>query len=423
MKPLAAAGTALFLSLSLSLGFFSLWPAALAGAAESSTTVRTSAPNTDDCPRQLTPPEPVTTSEALRPGQAAPTPLPATQTSRCGVDVPPGFDVRPDVVASAWIVVDIDSGDIIAQKDPHGRYRPASIIKVLLALEAIDNLDLQQRVRATAADAGVQGSAVGLGEDGEYTVEQLLQGLILASGNDAARTLAGQLGGDAATLEKVNARARALGARDTYAASYSGLDAPGMSTSVTDMALIYQAAFRNPTFARIANTESVPFPGYQDRPGYQLWNDNGLFMNDPDGIGGKTGFTDDANHTFVGALDRGGRRLLAVLLDTTVDHGTRAWQQAQALLHEAYDTPGTVGSLAGAAATPTSTSSAPTSAAPSTAPRSSTPPSGVSPTTVPVDATPHAAASASTPPWVGWLVVALVALLALSVASFSLLRR
>src|SRR5699024_1858050 len=65
----------------------------------------------------------------------------------------------------------------------------------------------------------------------------------------------------------------------------------------------------------------------------------GLFMNDPDGIGGKTGYTDDANHTFVGALDRDGRRLIAVILDTTIDHGPRAWEQAQMLLDEAYKIP------------------------------------------------------------------------------------
>lgn len=373
-------------------------------------TTRTAAPNTDDCPRALTPPEPRTTSEALRPGQASPTPLPASQTQRCGVDVPPGFDVDPDVVASAWIVADIDSGDIIAQKDPHGRYRPASIIKALLALEAIESLDLATPVTATAESANVQGSSVGIGEGGVYTVEQLLQGLILGSGNDAAHALALQLGGEEATLKKINARARALGTRDTNAASYSGLDAPGMSTSAADIALIYQAAFRNPVFARIANTESVPFPGYKDMPGYELWNDNGLFMNDPDGIGGKTGYTDDANHTFVGAMDRGGRRLMAILLDTTVEHGPRAWQQAQKLLHEAYDTPGHVGSLADAAApAPSSSSAAPRSSAPAT--------------TQPSTPAPAPTASLVSAPWVGWLAVGLVGLLVVIVAAFSLLRR
>src|SRR5699024_5809721 len=164
---------------------------------------------------------------------------------------------------------------------------------------------------------------------GHYTVEQLLQGLLMASGNAAAHALAQQLGGDEETLTKMNQLAQDLGARSTFAASYSGLDAPGMSPSASDMALLYTEAFKNPTCARMVGTGTAEFPGYGDLEGHELGNDSGLFMNDPDGIGGKTGYTDDANHTFVGALDRDGRRLMAVILDTTIDHGPRAWEQAQ----------------------------------------------------------------------------------------------
>src|SRR5699024_11739908 len=116
-------------------------------------------------------------------------------------------------------------------------------------------------------------------------------------------------------------------------------DLPGMSTSASDMALLSTEDFKNPTFARMVGTDTAEFPGYGDLEGYELGNDNGLFMNDPDGIGGKTGYTDDANHTFVGALDRDGRRLMAVILDTTIDHGPRAWEEVQMLPDEAYKIP------------------------------------------------------------------------------------
>ena len=259
-----------------------------------------------------------------------PTPLPPVDSDEaCGTTLPEGFKVDKDVVAAAWMVSDIDTGEIIAMKDPNGRYRPASIIKALLALVVIDELDLHQKVEVGEESAQIDGSAVGIGPGGTYTVEQLLQGLLMASGNDAAHALAQELGGDEATLRKVNEKAAEIGTNSTYAASYSGLDAPGMSTSAEDISRIYRAAFHNPTFARIVDTESVEFPGWGDLDGYQLGNDNGLFLNDPDGIGGKTGFTDDAHHTFVGALDRHGRRLQAVLLDTTVEHGPRAWEQAR----------------------------------------------------------------------------------------------
>ncbi|MBA4505803.1 D-alanyl-D-alanine carboxypeptidase, partial [Corynebacterium sanguinis] len=154
-------------------------------------------------------------------------------------------------------------------------------------------------------------------------------------------------------------------------ATYTGLDRPGMSSSAWDMALAYRAAFGNETFAQIVDTQSYPFPGFDDLPGFELWNDNALYLNDPEGIGGKTGYTDDANHTFVGAVNHDGRHLVAVVLDTTVNKA-RAWQQAQQLLHESYRFgPGTsVATLEAASSqaptalqTPTATAQAPGGAA------------------------------------------------------------
>lgn len=324
--------------------------------AEQEPTTREHAPVTDHCPNSLTPPEPRTTSERLAPDAPAPAALPVAVAGDCGISAPTGFTVPEEVVASAWLVADIDTGEIVAQKDPHGRYRPASVIKALLALVAIEELDLQRPVTVSHASAAQEGSAVGLGEGGVYTVEQLLHGLLLASGNDAAHALAQELGGDEATLKKINAYAEELGTTDTRAVSYSGLDGAGMSSSAFDLGLIYRAAYADPVFARIVGTEFIDFPGYGEHEGYELWNDNGLFLNDPDGIGGKTGYTDDANHTFVGALDRGpagGPRLMAILLDTTIDGG-RPWAQAQALLQEAYRhlDAAPVGSLAPVTTTP-----------------------------------------------------------------------
>lgn len=302
---------------------------------EPTRTTRATAPHTDSCPQATWPPEPRTTSEAVAP-DAAPVALPVHYRGPCGVVAPAGFTVSDSVLASAWVVADIDSGEIVAMKDPHGRYRPASIIKVLLALVAIRELPLDTTVPVGDESAQMEGSAVGIGPGGEYTVNDLLHGLLMASGNDAAHALAQSLGGDEATLRKVNALAAELGMEDTRVTTYTGLDSPGMSTSAWDMALAYRAAFENETFADIVDTPSYPFPGFGDLPGFEVWNDNALYLNDPDGIGGKTGFTDDANHTFVGAVNHSGRRLAAVILDTTADRA-RPWEQAQQLLHEAYE--------------------------------------------------------------------------------------
>ena len=317
------------------------------------------APETDHCPQATWPPEPVSTSERAA---SSPAPLTVRYHGPCGVTATGGYSVPDGVVASAWLVADLDTGEVVAMKDPHGRYRPASIIKVLLALTVIDELPLDQKVPVSAESAGQEGSAAGIGEGGDYTVEDLLTGLLLASGNDCAHALAQALGGDELTLGKINALARRLGMHDTRATSYSGLDRAGMSTSAWDMGLAYAAAFANPTFARIADTEHYRFPGFDGLPPFELWNDNQLYLNDPDGIGGKTGYTDDANHTFVGAVNHEGRRLVAVVLDTSAyDH--RPWEQAQMLLHEAYGVRSSVAKLEPLAEkTPETTMAAPTPA-------------------------------------------------------------
>ncbi|WP_297849869.1 D-alanyl-D-alanine carboxypeptidase family protein [uncultured Corynebacterium sp.] len=322
---------------------------------------RDKAPNTDNCPNATLPPEAVSTSERIAPGAPTPTPLPVDYDGPCGIIAPDKFKVSDKVLATAWLVADPDTGDVIAMKDPHGRYRPASIIKVLLALVVIDELKLDQVVTVSEESAGQEGSAVGIGPNGKYSIDDLLHGLLMVSGNDAAHALAQVLGGDEVTLRKVNEKAAELGMKDTRAASYSGLDAPGMSTSAWDMGIAYSAAFKNPTFNKIVSTEMYPFPGYKDAngediPGFDVYNDNQLYLNDPDGIGGKTGYTDDAKHTFVGALDRDGRRLMAIVLDTTIDKG-RAWEQTQDLIHEAYkfSSDDAVASLIDATAEPSNT--------------------------------------------------------------------
>ena len=301
-------------------------------------TTRENAPDTDRCPYERAPGTARTTSEQVAPGEETPTPLPLPDLpgggpllADCGVVAPSDFRIPEEQTASAWMVFDVDSGEILATKDPHGRYRPASIIKALIGLLAIEELDPGRKVAGTWDAANIEGSRVGVGDGGEYTVDQLIHGLLLASGNDAAYLLAQELGGDEMTLARVNDLAGEIGTQDTFVATYSGLDAPGMSTSVYDMALIYGYAWQNPTFAEIVATEFIDFPGWGDNEGFQVWNDNGLFMNDADGIGGKTGYTDDANHTFVGAVNRDGRRLGAVILDTTIDKG-RPWEQARALI-------------------------------------------------------------------------------------------
>ncbi|MGE5693806.1 MAG: D-alanyl-D-alanine carboxypeptidase family protein [Candidatus Sericytochromatia bacterium] len=311
-------------------------------------------PDTTSCPYRVSTPPAVDESEVPVAGDP-PAPLPVSAKpaggdalSGCGVIVAPNTPPVPnDISAEAWLVADLDTGDVIAAKDPHGRHRPASIIKVLVAMQAINEVGVGKVVTGTAEDANAEGTRVGVDQGGTYTVYQLLHGLLMHSGNDAAHALAMQLGGMDVALEKLNALARKLGATDTRAATPSGLDGPGMSTSAYDLALFYRYAWQNPIFAQIVATKTFEFPGHPARPdvpgdephpAYTLENDNQLLYNYPGALGGKTGYTDDAGQTFVGAAQRDGRRLVAVLL-----HGTRQpippWQQAAHLLDYGFAVP------------------------------------------------------------------------------------
>ena len=298
-----------------------------------------------NCPYKVSTPPAVDSSEAPTAGDppiplAVPAkPVGGEALGSCGIVAAPGTPPLPnDVSAGAWLVADLDSGAVIAAKDPHARHRPASIIKVLVAMASIAALPLNKSVQGTDDDAAAEGTKVGVDGGGVYTVNQLLHGLLMHSGNDAAHALAMQLGGMQQAVEKINVLAAKLGGQDTRVATPSGLDGPGMSTSAYDIGLFYRFAWQNPTFADIVATRTFDFPGHGDHPGYELENDNQLLYKYPGALGGKTGYTDDAGQTFVGAANHDGRRLVAVLL-----HGTRQpiapWEQAAHLLDYGFGTP------------------------------------------------------------------------------------
>ena len=275
------------------------------------------------CPNAVQPPAPVDTSEVPAPGMPSPPPLPVPpepvggeRLAECAEITPPGVAAPPvdQVGAQSWVLADLDSGEVLAARDPHARHRPASTIKVLTALLALRELDLADTITATQADADQEGSKVGLEPGTTYTVHQVLSGMIMQSGNDAAHALAVKLGGVDETVRKMNALAPRLGAHDTRTASPSGLDGPGMSTSAYDLAVIFRTAMQNPEFARIAGTEQIQLPGKPGGPPMPVSSDNSVLLNYPGALGGKTGFTDDARHTFAAAAERGGRRLVAVLM-------------------------------------------------------------------------------------------------------------
>jgi len=281
-------------------------------------------PPADDagCTVAAAPPPPVDASEQPHPGTLAPAPLPVPDQpvggptmGGCGTVLPAGAPPLPTGETSAsWLIADLDTGAVLAARDPHARERPASLLKVLTSLVVLHSLNLDTLVEGTQDDANAPGSRVGVGAGGQYSVRLLLTGLILNSGNDAAHALARQLGGVPTTLTEMSQTAAGLGALDTRPTTPSGLDAAGMSSSAYDMALFFRAAMRDPTFVEISRTRLADWPGHGDLPGFKISSDNHMLTSYPGTIGGKTGFTDDARHTRLAAAERHGRRLVVVLM-------------------------------------------------------------------------------------------------------------
>nr|MDT0659016.1 D-alanyl-D-alanine carboxypeptidase [Micromonospora sp. DSM 115978] len=311
-------------------------------------------PDFRPCPAPKLDPPP---DRPARPDPPAPDPdkpvLGGAGLDTAGLTVPAGAPAPPALTATSWLVADLDSGEVLGGCGPHEYATPASVQKLLLAATMLPKLDPERTVKIVRSDLDIEpgSSAVGLLEGGRYPIETLWLGLMLNSGNDAANTLARLGGGEAGAkggVAAMNAEARRLGAYDTHAVTPSGLDGKGQFTSAYDLALIARVCFDRSDFRRYVSTERAQMPAQppRDPRGFQIQNDNQLLLNYPGTIGGKTGFTNLARHSFVGAAERDGRRLVVTLLGAEA-RPLRSWQQAAKLLDWGFALPAdaTVGDL------------------------------------------------------------------------------
>jgi serine-type D-Ala-D-Ala carboxypeptidase (penicillin-binding protein 5/6) len=219
----------------------------------------------------------------------------------------------PSVDASAWVLADAGSGAVLAWRDPHGWYRPASTLKMLTAVALIPVLDPSGSVRASSRAADAVPNVAGLVSGHSYRVSDLFKAMLTISANDAAVALAQASGSYARGIALMNQTARRLGARDTVAVDPNGLDAPGQHTSAYDLALIARQALRMPSFMHYDATRVFQFPVSAGR-WETLDNQNRLLSDYPGGIGGKIGWTSAAGATYVGLARRHGVTLIATLL-------------------------------------------------------------------------------------------------------------
>lgn len=220
-----------------------------------------------------------------------------------------------DITAHGWILADPDTDEVLAARDPHGRYYPASTLKTLTLLALHGEIDPATVVTGTSEDAGMEGTKVGLVEGGKYPAPLLFQALMMASGNDAASALSRAAGGLEPTLQLMNDTASQLQAYDTLAGTPSGLDVAGQGSSPYDLALFMRQIVDDPELLAIMRTPTAVMPAVPPRyPAYQIQNQNPMLATYPGMLAGKNGFTDAARYTYVGAAEQNGRRLVVSLM-------------------------------------------------------------------------------------------------------------
>jgi serine-type D-Ala-D-Ala carboxypeptidase (penicillin-binding protein 5/6) len=224
----------------------------------------------------------------------------------------------PAMQARAGILVDMDTGEILWEHKAHLELAPASMTKVLTSLVALENFSLQMDVAITP-DALGQSSAdsvMGLKAGETMSVLELLDGMLLPSGDDAASAIAVDTVGETRFIAAMNAQVAALGLHGSHFTNTSGLDDPRLYTSAYDLAVIATFTYdRYPLFDHLVDTASIDLPATIDHPAFRLRNLDALLRDYPAAVGIKPGWTGDAGACLIGMAVRGGHRLLAVLMN------------------------------------------------------------------------------------------------------------
>jgi D-alanyl-D-alanine carboxypeptidase (penicillin-binding protein 5/6) len=245
----------------------------------------------------------------------------------------------PKVKASAYVLADAGTGRVLAAKDPHGWYLPASTLKVLTAITMMPVLNPNATVVTTRRAADAVPSKVGLLAGHAYRISDLFKAMLLISANDAALSVAQATGSVAEGVAMMNAEARHLQADDTVARLPNGLNEPGQHVSAYDEALFARQALAIPQFMHDEQLRITHFPLKPHRKPITLYNQNTMLETYRGDLGGKIGWTTASGTTFIGWARRNGHTLLVTMLHTKpLDELTYAAQ----LLNWGFDEDGKV---------------------------------------------------------------------------------
>jgi D-alanyl-D-alanine carboxypeptidase (penicillin-binding protein 5/6) len=232
---------------------------------------------------------------------------------------------QPDlpIHGQAAYLVDLDTRMVMWSRDPESMRAPASLTKLMTAMVAVDYAgSLDRVVTVTPASTQIVPSVMGLSPGEKLTLRELVDGLFLDSGNDAAEAIAQGIVPRDQFIRQMNAKAGAIGLTATHFANPSGLDAPGHVMSAHDIAHV--AAYLNkyyPQLASIAATKDIAIPATATHKAFYPHNLNRLVGTYPGATGLKTGLTDAAGGCMLATATRDGRHLVAVVLNATL-HST-----------------------------------------------------------------------------------------------------
>ncbi|HHY34016.1 MAG TPA: D-alanyl-D-alanine carboxypeptidase [Firmicutes bacterium] len=251
---------------------------------------------------------------------------------------------RPELGLSCYaaILMEWQSGKILYHRNGFTRMHPASLTKIMTALIALERGRLEEVVQVSEEAASQPGSTMYLREGDKFTLEDLLYGLMLNSGNDAAWAIAEHIGnGDPREFFRMmNQRARQLGAINTRFSNPHGLTDPNHYTTAFDLALITRTALKHPFFKNLVATKEKDVIDARGDKTISLYNTNKLLWLYLGTDGVKTGTTEAAGQCLVASATRNGMRLLAVVLasgdrwsDAAIlfDYGFSQWRTEKIL--------------------------------------------------------------------------------------------
>ncbi|MGI5899176.1 MAG: D-alanyl-D-alanine carboxypeptidase family protein [Christensenellales bacterium] len=249
-----------------------------------------------------------------------------------------------NLYAQAAVLIDGKTGRVLFSKDMDKKMYPASTTKIMTALLALENTSLGSLTTCSLNSTRSEASWIPVKYKEQYTIEQLLHALMLKSANDAAIVLAEEVAGSVETFaQMMNAKAVRLGAENTNFVNPNGLPDTNHYSTARDLSLIAMEAMKNSTFRKIITTLSYTLPANDLRDtDVTVKNNNAFLFSSGDssfsyeyGVGIKTGYTNAAQHCFVGAAEKDGMLLISVVLGSTKDG---KWMDTQKLMDYGFAT-------------------------------------------------------------------------------------